>query len=43
MVELLTFPALFIATVIAVADIWMRTRGEIDRLKIRRLRRATGR
>jgi hypothetical protein len=35
----ITYLALFVAAAIAVADIWVRTRGEIDRIKVRYARR----
>jgi hypothetical protein len=42
MSQFLLYSALFIAMAIGAADIWMRTRGEIDRVKIWRSRRAAG-
>jgi hypothetical protein len=42
MSQILLYSALFIAMAIGAADIWTRTRGEIDRITIRRSRRAAG-
>jgi hypothetical protein len=42
MSQFLLYSALFIAMAIGAADIWMRMRGEIDRVRIWRSRRAGG-
>jgi hypothetical protein len=43
MLLIITYSALALAVAIATTDIWVRTRGEIDRIKIRYARHHSSR